>query len=102
MTRYNGLKGNSYTLGRELGRGGEGAVYEINEDQSLVLKLYTESPDNDKVEKLIFMSSIQDAELIKIAAWPIDIIKDANANTCGLIMKKLEGFYPLHMLFSPM
>jgi DNA-binding helix-hairpin-helix protein with protein kinase domain len=102
MTRYNGFKGNTYTLGRELGRGGEGAVYEINEDPNLVLKLYTESPDKDKAEKLIFMSSIQDAELIKIAAWPIDIIKDANANICGLTMKKLEGFYPLHMLFSPM
>ncbi|RZK29718.1 MAG: hypothetical protein EOO61_20265, partial [Hymenobacter sp.] len=99
---YSGIRGKSYSSGRELGRGGEGAVFEIKENTSLVIKVYSEALQKEKVEKLNYMVSMQDAELDKFAAWPVDVALNSSVQVCGFIMRKLEGFVPLHMLFSPM
>ena len=99
---YSGIRGKSYSSGRELGRGGEGAVFEIKENTSLVIKVYSEALQKEKVEKLNYMASMQDAELDKFAAWPVDVALNSSVQVCGFIMRKLEGFVPLHMLFSPM
>ena len=48
------------------------------------------------------MASIDDAGLNKVAAWPVDVISDSSNTICGFAMRKLDGFVPLHMLFSPM
>ena len=100
--QYRGLNGNIYTIGNEIGRGGEGTVLDIVENKSIVVKLYTEPLEKDKIEKLLYMATIKDVEILKLAAWPLDLVKNDNAIICGFIMKKLEGFMPLHMLFSPM
>lgn len=99
---YSGIKSKFYSSGRELGRGGEGAVFEIKEDMSLVIKVYSEALHKEKAEKLNYMASMQDAELGKFAAWPVDVALNSSAQVCGFVMRKLEGFVPLHMLFSPM
>jgi len=99
---YNGANGNRYTIGREVGRGGEGRVCEVKENVSLVVKLYTEPLTRDKAEKLRYMVAMGDAELLKFAAWPVDIVTDAAQQVCGFVMKKLDGYVPLHMLFTPM
>ncbi len=98
---YKGLQGTLYPAGREIGRGGEGAVFEVKDNPALVLKLYTEALGRDKAEKLQYMCSIQDVELGKFAAWPLDVVHSPSGQNCGFVMKKLEGFVPLHMLFSP-
>lgn len=99
---YSGLKGVMYTPGREIGRGGEGAVFEVKENPALVIKVYTQALDAGKAAKLQYMASVQDTDLLKFAAWPLDVLRNARQRICGLVMKKLEGFMPLHMLFSPM
>ncbi len=98
---YTGQKGR-YTVGSEVGRGGEGAVYEVKEDAAWVLKIYNERLDRDKTLKLQHMLTLQDADLNKLAAWPQDIVRDNANEICGFVMRKLEGYVPLHMLFSPM
>lgn len=99
---YNGLSGNRYTIGREIGRGGEGAVYEVRDDPTIVIKIYIDLPDADKAVKLQHMVSMQNAELGKFAAWPLDVVRDHQSKVCGFTMKRLEGYVPLHHLFSPM
>jgi len=44
------------TLGRELGKGGEGAVYDINEFVDSVAKIYHTPPPALKQDKLAFMA----------------------------------------------
>lgn len=98
---YTGLQHISYTIGRLTGKGGEGEVYEVNENPNLLAKLYNEPLTSEKVKKLTLMVALQKTTISQIAAWPSDVIAE-NGTPVGLVMRKLTGFVPLHMLFSPM
>src|SRR5579863_5562747 len=100
-TIYKGAKSNTYTLTSRIGGGGEGEVYSIKEDNTLVIKIYKEILSRDKTEKLTYMASVATDELLLFAAWPIDIVRDKSDRICGFVMKKLEGYVQLHMLFTP-
>jgi DNA-binding helix-hairpin-helix protein with protein kinase domain len=95
-------KNGSYTTTRLLGKGGEGAVYEISGQPDLVLKIYNDQLDVAKVRKLELMASFTHAKVKEYAAWPLDTVVDSKGNTVGFVMKKLVNYVPLHMLFSPM
>ncbi len=99
---YSGGNGNRYTISAEIGRGGEGRVCAVKEDTALVVKLYTETLTPAKVAKLRYMVGMSNTELTRYAAWPIDIVTDAAQRVCGFVMKRLDGYVPLHMLFTPM
>lgn len=99
---YNGLKGARYIAVRQIGEGGEGTIYEVQGSLDLVIKVYKEKINSDKQEKLNYMAGMAAPELLKFAAWPMDVIRDITGNICGFTMKKLVAFVPLHMLFSPM
>ena len=98
---YKGNKG-TYIAARELGRGGEGQVFEITNDTTNVLKIYSEPLSNRKIQKLRVMSAMANNQILAYAAWPIDIVTDYKGNVCGFIMRKLINYVPLHMLFNPM
>ncbi len=97
-----GLNIDHYTTGRELGRGGEGTVYELQNDPSLVVKLYNEPLNKDKISKLQRMLAMRSPAIEAYAAWPVDLVLDDTAKIYGFVMKKLVGFVPMHMIFSPM
>ncbi|WP_295667871.1 hypothetical protein [uncultured Mucilaginibacter sp.] len=101
-TIYKGAAGTTYTLANRIGGGGEGDVYAVNEDSSLVLKVYKEAPDTDKTEKLRHMTTLVSDELQRFAAWPLDIARDGSGKVRGFTMRKLQGYLPMHMLFTPM
>lgn len=100
--RLTGIKNTVYETTRELGRGGEGTVYEIAGMQSLVLKVYNELPLPVQVAKLQDMLRLRSAAIDNYAAWPLDIVTDQQGNKVGFVMRKLTGFVPMHMVFSPM
>lgn len=56
------------TLGRELGKGGEGAVYDIEEFVDSVAKIYHTPPPALKQDKLAFMAATADAQLLNYVA----------------------------------
>ena len=87
---YKGNKG-TYTTARELGRGGEGLVFELANDSANVLKLYSEPLSNRKIQKLRVMSAMANNQILAYAAWPIDVVTDNKNNVCGFVMKKLVG-----------
>jgi DNA-binding helix-hairpin-helix protein with protein kinase domain len=89
-------------LGDEVGRGGEGSVYEVQGNSSLVAKVYHKLPlPEDQVAKLRSMSAVWSAGLEKISAWPRTILFDpVHRQPCGLLMSKMEGARPLHELYG--
>lgn len=96
--------GKTIGIGRELGKGGEGAVYELPANHHWVAKLYNahHQPDTPKQAKLRFMATTADAELLSYAAWPQETLhKTANGPVVGFLMPKVSGRAPIHMLYSP-
>jgi DNA-binding helix-hairpin-helix protein with protein kinase domain len=95
-------RGNQVQLGHELGRGGEGAVYETPGKAGMVAKVYLAAPDAKKQEKLSFMARTADASLLKYAAWPQDTLhKVKGGPAVGFLMGKVTGNDPIHMVYGP-
>lgn len=95
-------KGALVQLGRELGKGGEGAVFEVPQFSTLVAKLYHKAPDQKKQAKLSFMASIADPKLLQYAAWPQETLHAKQGGpVVGFLMPKVLQREPVHMLYSP-
>jgi len=93
--------GSQIEVGRELGRGGEGAVYDIANRPNRVAKIYLSPIDSQKAEKLHVMVSQCTSALTKLAAWPLDVVLDHRRQVAGLVMNKINGFRPVHELYTP-
>jgi DNA-binding helix-hairpin-helix protein with protein kinase domain len=96
--------GKTIEIGRELGKGGEGSVYEVPANHHLVAKLYNADhrPDVPKQAKLRFMATTADQELLSYAAWPQETLhQKANGPVIGFLMPKVSGRVPIHILYSP-
>jgi DNA-binding helix-hairpin-helix protein with protein kinase domain len=96
--------GKTIEIGRELGKGGEGSVYEVPTNHHWVAKLYNahHQPDAPKQAKLRFMAATADEELLSYAAWPQEALhKIPNGPIVGFLMPKISGRAPIHMLYSP-
>lgn len=96
-----GTAGETYIIGRELGKGGEGTVYEVSNHPTRVIKLYNTHPGWEKTNKLKYMVALAGASVEAFAAWPTDIIPGSQGEALGFVMKKLTGAVPLHKLFGP-
>jgi DNA-binding helix-hairpin-helix protein with protein kinase domain len=95
-------RGSPIQLGHELGRGGEGAVYETPGAPGLVAKVYLSPPDAKKQSKLTFMTQAADARLLKYAAWPQDTLhKQKGGPVVGFLMAKVTGRDPIHIVYGP-
>ncbi|NML20094.1 protein kinase [Pseudoflavitalea sp. G-6-1-2] len=99
--QFSGRK-DQYITSRLLGKGGEGEVYELKDHPGQVLKIYSEPLTATKARKLELMVQRSSDALQTYAAWPIDLVTDKRGKPCGFVMKKLDSYVPLHMLFSPM
>lgn len=97
---YDG-NGRPVRLGRELGRGGEGSVYEVIGAPDRVAKLYHSAVPNEKAEKLAVLSALATPRLTAVAAWPTDTLADKPGGFVrGLLMPKAEGRL-IHVVYSP-
>jgi DNA-binding helix-hairpin-helix protein with protein kinase domain len=95
-------EGTAVQLGRELGRGGEGAVYETPTLPKQVAKLYLAPPDAKKQAKLSFMADVADSELLKYVAWPQETLHAHRGGpVVGFLMPKISGRDAIHMIYSP-
>lgn len=94
--------GNPVQIGQELGRGGEGAVYEAPSKAGMVAKLYLSPPEAQKQAKLTFMAQSAEASLLKYAAWPQDTLhKQRGGPVIGFLMGKVTGKDPVHVVYGP-
>jgi DNA-binding helix-hairpin-helix protein with protein kinase domain len=96
--------GKSIQVGKELGKGGEGSVYELPATPHRVAKLYNTNhqPDAQKQAKLRFMAATANKELLNYVAWPEETLHSTpNGSVVGFLMSKVCGRAPIHMLYSP-
>lgn len=95
-------RGDTVQLGKELGKGGEGSVYEVHSHPKQVAKIYHQMPDKRKQEKILFMAGSVDDQLVSYAAWPQESLHRGKGGTVvGFLMPKVTGRVPIHMLYSP-
>lgn len=90
--------GGPVSLGLEIGRGGEGAVYQFGADKAV--KLYLAPAPPLKARKLRAMSKAASERLLKISAWPEDLVLDAKGAVRGFVMPRAGGG-DVHKLYSP-
>ena len=94
-------KGRSIQLGSEIARGGEGAVYELPSDPTVVAKLYFRSPDNHKASKLSAMVQTATPDIGKFAAWPSGTLRK-DGHVTGILMPRVAArSRPIHELYTP-
>ncbi len=101
MATYSDNFGKPIELGRELGRGGEGAVYEVISDPALVAKVYHQPADSQKAEKLNAMVLSSNAAIRKFAAWPVSTLL-RNRRVVGIVMPRIASSgKAVHELYTP-
>lgn len=94
--------GKEVRLSRELGRGGEGSVYEVAHDSGIVAKIYHQPVDPEKREKLNCMPLLATPELLKVGAWPVGTLFESRGNACrGILLPKIVAHREVHQLYSP-
>lgn len=88
-------------LGPEVGRGGEGAVFEIIGHPGRVAKVYHKPLSADRASKIEAMASMTNEGLLRLMAWPVDLLKTSAGVPCGLVMERVSGHKDIHSLYSP-
>src|SRR6185312_11635383 len=87
---YDG-QGRPLLLGRLIGKGGEGSVYELTSGD-LVVKLYHGPIGPERAEKIQAMVRLKTEALLKVAAWPVDTVhRRPGSEAAGLLMPKISG-----------
>jgi DNA-binding helix-hairpin-helix protein with protein kinase domain len=93
--------GKAIALGPEVGRGGEGVVYELASNPTLVAKIYHRPLDITRATKISAMILTGNPEILKIAAWPLAVLHD-KGGVVGLLMRKVaRSDEPVHELYTP-
>lgn len=95
------LEGRPITLGNELGRGGEGAIFPIEKAPNLIVKIYHQIPAKDKVEKILAMVRLRNDRLLNLSAWPLAPFYSEKGHLAGYIMTRLVNHCPIYELYNP-
>lgn len=100
-------KGALVNIGRELGKGGEGSVFEVPSLSNQVAKVYhpNKLPPPKKQAKLSFMAASPDAhesQFLNYVAWPQETLHPTHGGpVIGFLLPKVSGKAPIHMVYSP-
>jgi len=94
--------GQRVKLERLLGCGGEGAVFTVPADSSVVAKVYHRPPSAQTAEKLGIMVDIANPQLLKLAAWPMSLLYQGRTRQlAGFMMPRLSDCQPIQQLYNP-
>ena len=95
-------RGGTVDLGRELGKGGEGAVYELPATSRAVAKLYHESLTPRKQHKIRLMTRAVTRDLLSYTSWPVETLhRTANGPVVGFLMPRVADRVPIHAIYGP-
>jgi hypothetical protein len=95
------MLGRIFHLKKQIGKGGEGAVYEVTEATDIAIKLYWPDKAQSRRAKISAMASAQWYKTAPFVAFPIDALFSPTGAFVGYVMKKVTGSKPVHMLYSP-
>jgi DNA-binding helix-hairpin-helix protein with protein kinase domain len=99
VTTLESRRGATITLGPVLGKGGEGTIYSVQNDDKLAVKLYLQGLARDRQEKVEKMSEAKLYALCTSVAYPIEPLLDSSGQFCGFTMLKMPGRKPAHELY---
>lgn len=101
---YYGRNHKTYTLGTKLGSGGEGEIYDIVGNPSLVAKIYFNSKFNpvpgnsnprrnlkEKIETMLEQPVQPYVNGVLTVAWPQDILLNQQAQFIGYVMPRVKS-----------
>jgi DNA-binding helix-hairpin-helix protein with protein kinase domain len=88
------------TLGKLLNRGGEGGVYEVVGQPSLVAKVYLKDIAPERAEKLRTMTQLLTPKLAALTAWPHDVLYSSEGKVTGFLMPKVDA-HDVHQVYGP-
>ena len=91
---FYGIDHKAYELEQqEIAHGGEGAIYSIVNDNSIVAKIFYPAKSNGKEAKLITMikQANPTSPTYNYFAWPKDVLYDKSGQFKGFIMPKLSS-----------
>ena len=100
-------KGAPVNIGRELGKGGEGSVFDVPSLSNQVAKVYHPNrlPSPKKQAKLSFMAASPNAhesQFLNYVAWPQETLHPTRGGpVTGFLLPKVSGKAPIHMVYSP-
>jgi len=88
------------TLGKLIGKGGEGEVYALADDPSRAVKVYA-APDVAREAKVQAMIAQRLAEGSDLVAFPEAAVASRDGRFAGFVMRLVKGHTSLHELYSP-
>lgn len=94
-------EGKPLALGKLIGKGGEGEVFALSDDESLAVKRYTINDLGSRKAKVGAMINARLAHKSALVAFPLSVVTDHNGKFAGFIMKLVSGHKPIHELYSP-
>ncbi|MES1982262.1 MAG: hypothetical protein V4443_07285 [Pseudomonadota bacterium] len=94
--------GRRIPLGKKLGAGGEGTVYDVPALGGTVAKVYHDTVHPEKQAKLRGMVKCGNEALKRVAAWPLETLHATSGGPIrGFLMQKVAGYEPIHHLYGP-
>src|SRR6516225_7660912 len=93
--------GRKLLLGKQLGKGGEGTVYEVDGDPSIAAKIYHPQIANQRQDKILAITRAKWHTTAPNVAFPIDSLLSASGTFSGFTMRRVGGHKPVHTLYSP-
>ena len=95
--------GTRVLLGKKIGSGGEGDVFEIlSPHKKIVAKIYHKPLEAHKQEKLLLMVRGCNDELKSISAWPVDVLHTRKGGpVVGFLMPQISDYEPVHKVYGP-
>jgi DNA-binding helix-hairpin-helix protein with protein kinase domain len=94
-------RGGQIRLGRQIGKGGEGAVFEAQDRNEVAVKLYWPTKAADRRDKVGAMVAAAWSKSNSFVAYPIDALYTPAGAFAGFTMRRIGGHKPVHLLYSP-
>ncbi len=105
LQRTNTGKLITFSLSSALTCGGEGCIYPVPQDSSLVAKIYHQ-PTEEHARKLALMVAHPPEDPMAAQghvsiAWPLDLLKDHNGKVVGFLMTRVNDMSPIIDFYNP-
>ncbi len=101
-SRYAKKPATEVSLGRELAKGGEGKIHELDGRPGFVAKVYHQPPSPEKAAKLAAMVEARTDELLAVAAWPVELLRATPGGApIGVVMPRVDEHKDIHLLYGP-
>ena len=87
--------GRTLHLTKQIGKGGEGAIYETKGQNDIAVKLYWPNKAQSRHDKIVAMASAQFYKTNSFVAFPIEVLFAPNGAFAGFAMKKIGASKPI-------